>query len=50
MGRHATVAANNPTIKSDATITEDDAILKALWTGESAEDPNLSSRASDRNL
>ena len=49
IGRQAIVADINPTMRNMTKITDDDAILKALWTGESA-DPILSSLASRRNL
>mmetsp|Transcript_35864 Transcript_35864/g.58488 ORF Transcript_35864/g.58488 Transcript_35864/m.58488 type:complete len:86 (+) Transcript_35864:351-608(+) len=49
IGRHAIVAAIIPTINNSTVTKEDDATLKALWTGETA-DPILSSRASLRNL
>ena len=44
-GRQAIVADISPTMRNVTKITDDDAILKALSTGESA-DPILSSRAS----
>ena len=49
MGKHAIVAAISPTIEITTETKLDDARSKALSTGD-AEDPNLSSRASFRNL
>ena len=49
IGRHAIVAANILMVIKSTKITDDDAILNARWTGDSA-DPSLSSYASCRNL
>ena len=46
-GRQAIVADINPTMRNMTKITDDDATLKALSTGESDDPPPiLSSRAS----
>ena len=53
IGRHAIVAANILIVIKSTKITDDDAISKARWTGDTA-DPSLSDRlssyASCRNL
>ena len=41
MGRHATVAATSPMTKSNALITDDDAMSNALSTGEGEEESFL---------